>query len=79
MNYTDPYTVNRIGSLLYLQQMHLHEDAPSAFTHLLQARSDSQLHPDWKQSVHFVCTSLEQWSPECKWDDDRATTLSKLF
>ena len=35
----------------------------------MQSRSDSQLHPDLKQSVYFVCTSLEQWSPECKWDD----------
>ena len=45
----------------------------------MQARSDSQLHPDWKQSVHFVCTSLEQWSPECRWDDPNYYTQQAIL
>ena len=36
---------------------------------VLQAHSTSQLHPKFTNSVHFVCTSLDEL-PHCIWDDD---------
>lgn len=38
---------------------------------LLQASSKSQLHPDHKNALQFVCTSLDDFSPGCNWDNDK--------
>ena len=37
---------------------------------LLQASSKSQLHPDYRNALHFVCTSLDEFNPDCNWDKD---------
>ena len=36
----------------------------------MQASSKSQLHPDYPNSLHFVCTSLDEFSPDCHWHKD---------
>ena len=37
---------------------------------LLQASSKSKLHPDYKNSLHFVCTYLDDFSPDRDWHKD---------
>ena len=39
----------------------------------LQAFSTSQLHPQFTNSVYFVCTSLDEL-PDCTWNDDELYT-----
>ena len=39
-------------------------------TLVIQAHSANQVHPKFPNSVHFVCTSLEEL-PECIWDNDQ--------
>ena len=36
----------------------------------MQASSKSQLHPDYRNALHFVCTSLDEFSPGCNWNKD---------
>ena len=36
----------------------------------MQASSKSQLHPDYRNALNFVCTSLDEFIPGCGWDKE---------
>ena len=48
----------------------MHFDCTTSLCLLAQASSKSQLHPDYRNALHFVCASLDEFSPGCNWDKD---------